>query len=463
MIFLRLDFILTLVIGLFLYYRINNEKCQKSCLLVFSIIFYGLFSFKFLTLIISSSVIIWILSNINSKSKICYLLSIMIPVFNLFYYKYYNFFLNEFCMWFGIENHSIVSIFLPLGLSFYSFKQLSFVFQFHRKEIEKCGIIDYLNYILFFPTIISGPIDKASKLIPQFSTRKTYNEDLITDGFKQFCWGAFKKVVLADSIATIVNTVWLSYTDYNWISLLFVSFLYSLQIYFDFSGYSDMAISIGKLFGFYITNNFKYPYFSRSIPEFWSRWHITLTKWFTENIYIPLGGGKVGKTRKFINTMVVFSLSGLWHGANWTFVLWGIYHGLLFIPSIIFNQKKEKDEIISISFSILLKIIVIFLFVNFGWIMFRASNINDFIGFVTGIFTFQSGLYIQGLHINFIIIIMSFVTIIYEWKYRCFEYPLIGSLSKKGIIYNSFVLSILILSIILFSKVGDGEFIYATF
>ncbi len=468
-----LTFLVFLFFILVLYYLpiLKRKNYQNYILLIASSVFYIAFSFQFYILLLVSSLVIYYLMNSNyeKSSKINYVIAICIPIGMLVIFKYLNFFGEQFCLfvgalWGGKVSWTTVHLVLPLGISFYSFKQLCYIIDLKKNKIHNRSIFDYLNYILLFNTITAGPIDRPKCIFEQIQNRRNFNYELVKDGMTQIVWGFFKKIAIADVIALLVDDAWENYDSLSPLLLLFCAFLYSFQIYFDFSGYSDIAIGVGKLIGLRHMQNFRFPYFARTVSEFWRRWHISLTSWFTEYIYIPLGGSYHGRIRKAINTLVVFTVSGLWHGANWTFILWGIYHGLLFIPGIIANKKAAKNDIDKLTLKIMFNIIMIFVLITFGWMLFRAPSLSDFLCYVERIVSCsQMNVSFSAIKkVHCVSIILLVITICIEWKYRLYEYG-IQKFSQNSSYKWYFVIPSLLTLIFLFMNVGGGEFIYANF
>lgn len=326
----------------------------------------------------------------------------------LFTFKYYNFFVEEFCQLFpSLEGRSggVISLILPVGISFYTFQALSYSIDVYRGKIEPTkDILAFFAFIAFFPQLVAGPIERATNLLPQFQMNRRFSYDQGVDGMRQILWGLFKKIVVADNCATYVDQVWAAYDTQSGSTLLLAAILFTFQIYGDFSGYSDIAIGTAKLFGIKLMRNFDNPYFSRDIAEFWRRWHISLTTWFRDYVYIPLGGSRpnvvysvwctVESQKKLIivrSTFVIFLLSGFWHGANWTFIAWGVYHALLFLPWILLGKNRKYTNQVGTytdasgaeqlrflpTWQECVQILCTFFFVVLGWIIFRAETITQ--------------------------------------------------------------------------------------
>lgn len=322
----------------------------------------------------------------------------------LAFFKYFNFFVSSFCSAFGSIGLTLhpttLQIILPVGISFYTFQALSYSIDVYRHKLAPThDPVAFFAFVSFFPQLVAGPIERATHLLPQFERAREFDYAQAADGCRQMLWGLFKKVAIADCCALYVDEVWGSYATQSGSTLAVAAVLFSLQIYGDFSGYSDMAIGCAKLFGIELMQNFKTPYFSRDIAEFWRRWHISLTTWFRDYIYIPLGGSrpvipekvrhKEAYKRAIVmrNTLIIFLVSGLWHGANWTFVLWGLYHALLFMPLILLGKNRKYTDVVASNRALPTwreagQMLLTFALVVLGWILFRAPSIADAWGYV---------------------------------------------------------------------------------
>lgn len=413
------------------YTRINDLlrlRMQNVFLLLASYVFYAYWDWRFLGLLLGMSILSWcsgllinksaIINQQSSIPKFLLWLSIVINVGILGIFKYYNFFISSFADLFGLQNsiHSL-KIVLPLGISFFTFQAISYVVDVYKRKIEPTNIVDCLLYIGFFPKLLAGPIERPTNLIPQIQRNRVFEYELAADGMRQMLWGLFKKVVIADNCASYVDQVWASYPSQSGSTLLLAAILYTFQIYGDFSGYSDMAVGTAKLFGFRFRDNFLFPYFSRSVAEFWRRWHISLNTWFVDYVYIPLGGSREGNWKTIRNTFVIFLLSGLWHGANWTFIAWGAYHAILFVPLILMGRtKKYKD---TASWSELPQMLLTFGLVVIGWVLFRAPSIKACGKYLLDIA--KPSLFsipMSGPHDMLAILLPIFIMLIVEWMQR---------------------------------------------
>ena len=305
-------------------------------------------------------------------------------------FKYYDFFAREFADAFlgGNAESLLLGIVLPVGISFYTFSALSCTIDIFREKIPAPrDPVRVFAYLSFFPQLFAGPIGRASELFPQYEKTRAFDAALATDGLRQMLWGFFKKMVVADNCARAVNTVWADFDAFPGSSLAVVAVLYSIQIYGDFSGYSDMAVGCAKLFGIRLSPNFLFPYFSRSVAEFWRRWHISLNTWFRDYLYIPLGGSREGRAKTIRNTLIIFAVCGFWHGANWTFVVWGIFHGLLFVPRLLLGKKSKPATAVAAETRVFpslrecIQILITFALVTIGWVFFRAPTLSDALAF----------------------------------------------------------------------------------
>jgi D-alanyl-lipoteichoic acid acyltransferase DltB (MBOAT superfamily) len=341
---------------------------------------------------------------------------------------------------------------------------ISYTIDVYKRKFENYpSSINFFAYLSFFPHLLAGPIDRGRLLIPQFEGEKTFDYRVASDGVRQIIWGLFKKIVIADGCAGLVNVVWSNFEQQNSLVLLVTAVFYSIQIYSDFSGYSDIAIGTAHLFGINLMKNFGYPYFSRNVSEFWRKWHISLTSWFTEYIYIPLGGNRRGKLRTILNTLIVFSICGLWHGANWNFVFWGFLNGLLFIPLLLQKSpQKYKGVPIKLCFSDSSKMVLTFLVITFCWIFFRAPDLNQAFSYCFSIFAnYECPLMfpqIEGLRFLMLILI---VFIVVEWKNREFNHGL-ESLAQLNITYRWGIYLLCLLLIFVMRKTASS-FIYFSF
>ena len=315
-----------------------------------------------------------------------------------------------------------LNIVLPVGISFYTFQTLSYGIDVYRRKLEPTkDIIAFFAFVSFFPQLVAGPIERATNLLPQFYTPRTFDYAKAVDGMRQILWGLFKKIVIADNCATYANKIFNNYGDYSGSTLLLGAIFFAFQIYCDFSGYSDVAIGTARLFGFSLMRNFAFPYFSRDIAEFWRRWHISLTTWFRDYVYIPLGGSHGGVWEKVRNTFIVFLVSGFWHGANWTFVAWGLLNAIYFLPLLLLNQNRKNTDTVAEgkwlpSIKEFAQMAFTFLITTLAWIFFRAKSIGDAFGYLQGIFS-KSIFSIPTIRpVSTLILIVFFILL--EWLQR---------------------------------------------
>ena len=353
-----------------------------------SYLFYGWWDWRFLILIAVTTLYSYAsgIAIAQSKTPKRYLWANI--VFNLLIlctFKYYDFFAQSFADLFlnGKADGLLLHLILPVGISFYTFQALSYSIDVYRGTITPTrDLVAFVAYVGFFPQLVAGPIERATSLLPQFEQSRHFDYRQCVDGLRQMLWGFFKKMVVADSCALYVDPIFAHPDWFNSASLLLAAALFTIQIYGDFSGYSDIAIGCAKLFGIKLRRNFNVPYFSRDIAEFWRRWHISLTTWFRDYIYIPLGGSRVPKGRVVLNTFVIFLVSGLWHGANWTFVAWGAYHALLFLPLILLGKNRRYTDTVAAGRALpslreLGQMLLTFLLAATGWVLFRSDSIEQ--------------------------------------------------------------------------------------
>lgn len=406
MLFNSIEFLIFLPIVFAIYWLLGkNLKLQNAFVVIASYVFYGWWDWRFLLLIAFTSLCSYASglliersrkSKVESKksivgAKFWMVANIVINLGILAVFKYYDFFVSEFGALFGVSTESLsLRIILPVGISFYTFQALSYSIDVYRGNIKPTkDIVAFFAFISFFPQLVAGPIERATNLLPQFLQKRTFSYEQGVDGMRQILWGLFKKLVVADSCAFYVNSVFEDYVNQSASTLLIAAILFTFQIYGDFSGYSDIAIGTAKLFGIKLMRNFNNPYFSRDIAEFWRRWHISLTSWFRDYVYIPLGGSRpnvvysvwctVESKKKLIvarNVMIVFLICGLWHGANWTYLVWGLYNVLLFLPLILLGKSKRYKDA-PLAWKQLPQMLIAFVLVTIGWIIFRAPSLAD--------------------------------------------------------------------------------------
>ena len=433
MLFNSLEFAVFLPIVFLLYWFVfqNNLKFQNLLIVLASYLFYGWWDSRFLTLIIFSTLVDYFVgralgntSNIK-KRKLLLWTSITVNLGFLGFFKYYNFFIDNFTNAFTFLGRDIeistLNIILPVGISFYTFQTLSYTIDIYRKKLEPTkDFISFSAFVSFFPQLVAGPIERATHLLPQFYSKRKFDYVKAVDGMRQILWGLFKKVVIADNCAMLANEVFNNSTELNGSTLFMGAVFFTFQIYGDFSGYSDIAIGVSRLFGFDLMKNFAFPYFSRDIAEFWRRWHISLSTWFRDYLYIPLGGSRGSLTLKIRNTFIIFLVSGFWHGANWTFVVWGLLNAIYFLPLLLTKNNRNNLEIIGNNGKLptvreIISMLFTFFLTVITWIFFRAENISHAVSYIIAIFSEgiferpifsnQMGFYkVIGLFIVFILI-----------------------------------------------------------
>ena len=369
----------------------KSERWQNAVLLVASYTFYGWWDWRFLSLIAVSSLLDYLVGvglaeeRSARKRKFLLLLSISVNLGFLGIFKYFNFFAENLVSAFTLLGKPLeptrLNIILPVGISFYTFQTLSYSIDVYRRKLEPTrDILAFLTFVSFFPQLVAGPIERAANLLPQFYSRRSFDYGPAVDGMRQALWGLFKKIVIADNCAKIVNDVFANHTAHSGSTLLLGATFFAFQIYGDFSGYSDIAIGTSRLFGINLMRNFAFPYFSRDIAEFWRRWHISLSSWFRDYVYIPLGGSKGTTWLKLRNVFVIFLVSGLWHGAKWTFVAWGFIHACYFVPLMLLSRNREHRNVVAEdrlfpSIKEFGQIAITFFITVIAWVFFRADSI----------------------------------------------------------------------------------------
>ena len=407
MLFNSLEFLVFLPIVFSLYWLLRNSvRWQNLLVIIVSYIFYGWWNYNFLFLIAlttfcsyASGIQVDVCKSQCGKKAIT-IGNIVLNLGILGVYKYYNFFADSFqemLNGFGIAaDWPVLNLVLPVGISFYTFQALSYTIDVYKKKIEPTrDVLSFFAFISFFPQLVAGPIERATNLLPQFQKSRHFDYAQAVDGCRQMLWGFFKKMVIADNCAFFVNQIFDSPEQHGTWGLLAGAVLFSIQIYGDFSGYSDIAIGCARLFGINLRANFKFPYFSRNIAEFWRRWHISLNKWFVDYVYIPLGGSRVSKIKIIRNTWVIFLLSGLWHGANWTFVIWGAIHAALFMPLLIAGKNRQYMDTVAAgkrlpSVKETGLMLTNFIVVMFAWIFFRSDNFTEAIDYILSMCSFSN-------------------------------------------------------------------------
>lgn len=460
MIFSSVDFLIFLIISFVLYWFVfqKNLKVQNVFLLIISYIFYGWWSWKFLILIFFSSVVDYTIGVLldktdkDSKRKLLLGISLFTNLGLLGFFKYFNFFLDNFVdliSLFGLKPHTTtLKIILPVGISFYTFQTLSYSIDVYRRKIKAThDIVAFFAFVSFFPQLVAGPIEKAKDLLPQFHKNRKFDYHLAVDGLKQILMGLFKKVVIADTVSVMVDAIHSNYNDVTGLTLYLGMFLFAFQMYGDFSGYSDIAIGTARLFGFNLRRNFAYPYFSRDIAEYWRRWHMSLTSWFKDYLYIPLGGSRVSRNKQIRNVFIIFLVSGFWHGANWTFIIWGAVNAIYFLPLMLRNKNRAHIKIVANDKKLpslieLKDILITFLLTSLVRVFFRAQSLTEAITYFKNMFfKFHNPikeLHAINIHIKSVFVSLLFICILIvtEWANRDKEHGLDIAIHSKAARYG---------------------------
>jgi alginate O-acetyltransferase complex protein AlgI len=477
MFFNSLAFAIFLPTVFFLYWFVFNKtkSAQNALLIIASYYFYSCWDWRFLFLLVFSTFLdyytgIQIEKGKSEKSrKFWFWLSIIVNLGFLGMFKYYNFFASSFSDLLnsiGIKASPILlEVILPVGISFYTFHGLSYVIDIYYKRIKaEYNFVDYSLFVSYFPLLVAGPIERATHLLPEIKVKREFDLEKAKEGICQIIWGLVKKIVIADTCATYANAIFDNYTSMNSFSLILGAVYFAFQIYGDFSGYSDIALGVSKLFGLDLLRNFNYPYFSRDIAEFWRRWHISLSSWFRDYLYIPLGGSKGGLWMKIRNTFIIFIISGFWHGANWTYVAWGFINAVYFLPLLLSNSNRNNMDDIRLKFDfdsakVMMSILYTFLLTCIAWVFFRARTITDAVEYLKRIivnkdFSFQ---YLDNERYSYEILLMIGVFVLIEWNNRTKLEPLSGKRSMLKI-------ALAITAVIAFGTFSDyKEFIYFQF
>ena len=478
MLFNSLDFAIFLPIVFALYWAIGAKRIRaQNILIVFaSYLFYGWWDWRFLSLILFSTLVDYSVGRALEKSdkpktrKLLLWTSILVNLGFLGFFKYYNFFLDNFNeafsffgYQFGVDSLNIV---LPVGISFYTFQTLSYTIDVYRKKLKPThDFISFAAFVSFFPQLVAGPIERATNLLPQFHQQRSFNYNSAKDGLRQILWGLFKKIVIADNCAKYVNIIFDNHADYSGSTLAVGGVLFAFQIYGDFSGYSDIAIGTSRLFGFNLMKNFAFPYFSRDIAEFWRRWHISLSTWFRDYVYIPLGGSKVSRPKVIRNIFIIFIVSGFWHGANWTFIVWGALNAIYFLPLLLLkrNRKNVDDfasESIFPSLKVLFQILLTFGLTVFAWIFFRAENLTHDISYIQGMANLSLFGFPEIHPLYLFILLVLFIVI--EWSGKTSEYAIEEFARTKPVFVRWAFYYAIILCMLVYG-IEDQEFIYFQF
>jgi D-alanyl-lipoteichoic acid acyltransferase DltB (MBOAT superfamily) len=482
MLFNSIDFAIFLPIVFILYWFVMNEslKLQNFLIVASSYLFYGWWDWRFLSMVLFSSLVDYFIGiglskqENHIKRKVLLWTSIIVNLGFLGFFKYYNFFLDNFITAFSLFGTEIkansLNIILPVGISFYTFQTLSYSIDVYKRKLEPTkDFIAFSAFVTFFPQLVAGPIERATHLLPQFYKKRIFDYLKAVDGMRQILWGLFKKIVIADNCAEYANLIFNNSTDYSGSTLLLGALFFTFQIYGDFSGYSDIAIGTSRLFGFDLMRNFNFPYFSRDIAEFWRRWHISLSTWFRDYLYFPLGGSHGGTWMKIRNTFIIFIVSGFWHGANWTFIVWGALNAIYFLPLLLTNNNRNNLEIVAQgklipSIKEFLSILLTFTLTVFAWIFFRAENMGHAVSYISEILS-PSLLTIPmfgRIYNALITIILVGVFVLIEWQGREGQYAIsnLGIKWKRPLRYAMYYVIIIV---IFWFGGKEQQFIYFQF
>ena len=481
-------FFLVVLIPYFSVLR-NSSRWQNLWVLAASYFFYGYADWRMVPLLLGATVVFYALGiatssrsrvadaafkgselpfkSADARSKALMVVGVVLGAGLLLYFKYMNFFIEQFAALFGLmglhTNWSTFNIIVPIGISFFTFKLIAYVVEVYKGNMEPCrDFVTFAAYIAFFPTIMSGPIDSPKMFIPQLEKPRWWNNEMVLEGLKRVLWGMFLKMCIADKISPYTDSVFNNYYHHSGITIILASVLYTFQIYTDFCGYSEMAIGVSQVMGIKVTENFLRPYFVTNVGDFWRRWHMSLMNWFRDYIYIPLGGSRCSKARMYWNTMVVFMVSGLWHGANWTFIIWGAYHGALVclykaIRSLTPNPSPKGEGNSGKILSKYVSIVFVFALVTIGWMVFRCDTFQQFFGML-GRFTAPGGLFFSwALTAILPIGIMLFKELKDEEGWN------IHLLHSKNLYVQAVSIALLIVYIFYTGELNGAQFIYFQF
>jgi len=477
MLFNSFSFFVFLCITFFLYWRLNRNLAQQNfLLLIASYFFYGWWNYKFLFLLIFSTFLdyftgIKISEALTRPAKKRWLFaSLLINLGFLGFFKYYHFFVENFAallLRFGVHADMwTLNIILPVGISFYTFHGMSYVFDIYNGKIKPTrNFVDYSVFVSFFPLLVAGPIERATHLLPQVEKPREFTYEKAVDGLRQILWGLFKKMVIADNCAAVVNMTFNHPSAYSGSTLLMGAVFFAFQIYGDFSGYSDIALGTARLLGFELLRNFAFPYFSRDIAEFWRRWHISLSSWFRDYVYYPLGGSRCGTLKTVRNIFIIFIVSGFWHGANWTFIAWGAINAICFLPLLLLNKNRQNLEIVAQgrlfpTFRELISVVLTFGLTVFAWIFFRSNSIAHACNYIKGICS--RSLFTMPQLLPARLLIFLFLFLITEWIGREQQYAIarLGLRWPKPLRWSMYIL---IIFTIFYCFGAQQQFIYFQF
>lgn len=473
-------FFLPIVFALYWFVTQRSLKLQNAFLLVASYFFYGWWDWRFLFLIAFSSLIDYVVglrlaqTSDRNKRKWWLSLSILVNIGFLGFFKYFNFFAESFAEAFTLLGEpmeaSRLQIILPVGISFYTFQTLSYSIDIYRKKLEPTkDLISFFAFVSFFPQLVAGPIERATNLLPQFLRKREFKYAEGVAGCKQILWGLFKKMVIADNCAQFANAIFEDPSAHSGSTLFLGAVLFSFQIYGDFSGYSDIAIGVARLFGFKLMKNFSFPYFSRNIGEFWRRWHISLSTWFRDYLYIPIGGSRGSKWQQVRNIFIVFLVSGFWHGANWTFLCWGALHALFFLPLVLMKKNRTYLDTVATRWlfpSLKEGILILFtyLLTTLAWVFFRAESVSDAFLYFDGMLAssmFSIPELLQQTKMKWVLVFIAGFMVL-EWIGRNQEFA-IERITQKWSMPLRYGFYYAIAMVIFLFKGSQQEFIYFQF
>ena len=478
MLFNSLEFAIFLPLVFAIYWLLSHTKLsiQNSFLLISSYVFYGWWDWRFLSLIIFSSFVDFFVgqaiqgSDKRSKRRLLLTVSILVNLGFLGFFKYYNFFAQNFSDAFTLFGSHIeperLNIILPVGISFYTFQTMSYTIDVYRRKMDATNdFISFFSFVSFFPQLVAGPIERATNLLPQFYSKREFDYHKAVDGCRQILWGLFKKIVIADNCAEYANMIFDNSADYSGSTLFIGAVFFAFQIYGDFSGYSDIAIGTSRLFGFHLMRNFAFPYFSRDIAEFWRRWHISLSTWFRDYLYIPLGGSKGGPMMQIRNTFIIFLVSGFWHGANWTFLIWGALNALYFLPLLLLGKNRSNLDLVAEgkllpNFKESYSMLITFSLTVLAWVFFRAESASHALSYLNEIISISLFTVPEVRPKMLFALITVFIFI--EWVGREQQHALfsIGTKWRRPFRWSLYYI---IIFVIIFFAGKQQEFIYFQF
>ena len=480
MTFTTLTFLIFFAVVFALYWSLHNRRAQNLLLIIAGYVFYGWWDWRYCGLMVAASFLDYFVgiglnkTDVPWKRKLLLTCGLTGNLAMLGFFKYFNFFAENFqvaAAEFGWQVDPItLNVVLPVGISFYTFQTMSYSIDIYRRKMRATTqLLEYLSFVSFFPPLVAGPIERGTHLLPQFFKERLFSFQQATDGCRQILWGLFKKMVIADNLAPIVDAAFTNPSAYNGAELALATFCFAFQIYCDFSGYSDIAIGVAKLLGFELIRNFAYPYFSQSVGEFWRRWHISLSSWFRDYVYFPLGGSRVTKGRMAFNVMITFLLSGFWHGASWNFLIWGALNGIGVLPDILRPQHSKRNPnelpVEQPSAVAFLKVLLTFTFVCFGWIFFRAQTLGGALlvleRIATSFLSTAGGLLAKHDVTDGRVFIVLTLLVALEWVKRAHPHPLVFDRWPQRAHWIGY--TVLFWAIVYLGTYGSSTFIYFQF